>query len=363
MEMTPRERVQKVLNRQVVDRLPADLWLTSEVYDALSEHAGTSDDLEQWKRLRIDRIPWFGAEYAGPMRTDLPEGSIATPFGPILSPAQVGHGVLMEYTDHPLSRIDTVDELDSYPWWPDPAKWDFGKMESMVKRWAPRHFVFGPWVSIFEIYCGMRGLELAMMDLAENPDFVEAACDRIEETQTVLIEGLLTRCAGNLGAIFVSDDMGSQNSLLMSLGTWDYFIGPRLKNWCELAHRHGARVFYHSDGAIRPLIPRLIEARVDVLNPIQHACPGMELEGLHRDFGDHLIFHGGVDTQQVLPKGTPEQVAEETRRCIEALAPNGIGYLPASCHNIQAGTPVENVLAMIDTIHNCKPWMVERAGT
>jgi uroporphyrinogen decarboxylase len=105
-------------------------------------------------------------------------------------------------------------------------------------------------------------------------------------------------------------------------------------------------VLYHSDGAVRPLLPGIIDCGIDILNPIQHICPGMDRAALQRDFGDQVIFHGGVDNQNVLPFGGPAEVRHETRTCIETLGQDR-GYICCSCHNVQAGTPVENVLAMI----------------
>jgi uroporphyrinogen decarboxylase len=216
-----------------------------------------------------------------------------------------------------------------------------------VDRCGDEFATLGPWVSLFEIYCGMRGLEDAMTDVLVNPEFVAAALARIENVQTRLLERLLPRVAGRLDMVFISDDMGSQDSLLFSVDTWDDLIRPGLQRWCDLVHSHGVKVFYHSDGAVDPLIPRLIDTGIDVLNPIQHVCPGMDLAHLKRTYGDRVIFHGGVDNQQALPFGTPQDVREETQRCFRTLGHRG-GYICCSCHNIQAGTPVPNILAMLE---------------
>jgi len=108
------------------------------------------------------------------------------------------------------------------------------------------------------------------------------------------------------------------------------------------------KVFHHDDGAIRDFIPDLIAAGIDILNPIQWPCPGMEQEGLKRDFGDRLCFHGGIDNQRILPFGTPEEVRAEVRHNIDALASDGTGYILAPCHNLQAVSPIENIIAMYD---------------
>jgi len=140
--------------------------------------------------------------------------------------------------------------------------------------------------------------------------------------------------------------MGTQESLLLAPAAWDRHFRIRLKNWCDLIHSHGKKVLYHSDGAVRPLLPQILSCGVDVLNPIQHICPGMERAALQQDFGSQVIFHGGIDNQHVLPFGSTEDVRRETRTCIDTLGRDG-GYICCSCHNVQAGTPVANILAMI----------------
>jgi uroporphyrinogen decarboxylase len=150
--------------------------------------------------------------------------------------------------------------------------------------------------------------------------------------------------------VFISDDIAGQKSLLLSPRMWQRHLQPRLKRWCELIHAHGLRVFYHTDGAARPLLKPILDCGVDVLNPIQHACPGMDLAGLKREFGSRIIFHGGVDNQEALPRGTPERVRAEVRECLRTLGAGREGFICCSCHNVQAGTPLENILAMVQTV-------------
>ena len=160
---------------------------------------------------------------------------------------------------------------------------------------------------------------------------------------------MLRELGDDLDIVFISDDMGMQNSLLISLESWQRFFKPRLKNWCDLIHSYGKKVLYHTDGAARPLIPGLIECGIDILNPIQHVCPGMDTAELKEHFGKDLIFHGGIENQYALPMGTVDEVVEETRHCLDTLGKGG-GYICCSCHNVQPGTPLGNILAMIDTV-------------
>jgi len=118
----------------------------------------------------------------------------------------------------------------------------------------------------------------------------------------------------------------------------------------KLIHENGGYVFHHNDGAIRAIIPTMIEAGIDVLNPIQWVCPGMEREGLKRDFGDKVIFHGAVENQRILPFGTVQEVRDEVIENIKTLGKGG-GYILAPCHNLQAVSPAENVVAMYETAY------------
>jgi uroporphyrinogen decarboxylase len=174
----------------------------------------------------------------------------------------------------------------------------------------------------------------------------------VESIQTEMMRRFLARAGKSLDLDFISDDIAGQTSLLMSPTLWKRHLQPRLRRWCELIHALGCRVFYHTDGAAHPLLGPILDCGVDVLNPIQHACPGMELENLKREFGQRVIFHGGVDNQFALPRGTPEDVRRETQHCLETLGAGREGFICCSCHNVQAGTPLANILAMIKTVQD-----------
>jgi uroporphyrinogen decarboxylase len=125
-----------------------------------------------------------------------------------------------------------------------------------------------------------------------------------------------------------------------------------MRKMIDLAHSFGVKVIHHDDGAIRPLLPDLIETGIDVLNPIQWRCTGMDREGLARDFGKSLVFHGGVDNQQTLPFGTSEDVKREVAENVRIFR-KCKGYIVAPCHNIQPNTPTANILALYEAVHEC----------
>jgi len=147
---------------------------------------------------------------------------------------------------------------------------------------------------------------------------------------------------------YVAEDLGTQEDLMYSPDQIREFFIPRMKRMIDLAHQAGAFVFFHSDGAIRKIIPDMIEAGIDVLNPIQWRCKGMAREALKRDFGDKLIFHGGVDNQYTLAFGSVEEVRQEALDNLRILGEGG-GYILAPCHNIQLVSPPENIIAMYGT--------------
>jgi len=120
-----------------------------------------------------------------------------------------------------------------------------------------------------------------------------------------------------------------------------------MRRMIDLAHQAGAYVFHHDDGNCRAILPDLIEAGIDILNPIQVDATGMEPHQLKQNFGSQLSFHGGIDIIQTLRTGTPAEVVNEVQERIRVLGEGG-GYILASSHHIQADTPVENVLAMYD---------------
>ncbi len=350
--MTSHERILKTLNREPVDRVPIDIWHTSEVLESLKEYAGESDELELYRKLGIDKIVWILPRYLGGEPSDPNAVEGRDTWGVPTRKVRSGLATYHEFGKGPLSDYEEPEELDDYELWPDPDKFDYAAAKKDAERARQFNFqTLGPWMSHFEIYCHMRGMENALMDTIAEPEFLDAALDRIESIQTEILGRYFSEFGDQLDLVFLADDIGTQESQLISIEAYERYIKPRLKRWCDLSHAHGKKVLFHSDGAARNFVPHLIEAGIDILNPIQHVCPGMERVGLNRDFGDQVIFHGGIENQNVLPRGTVDDVRKETLTCLETLGANG-GYIPCSCHNIQAGTPVENIITMIETVKN-----------
>jgi len=327
--MNPKKRVLAVLNREPVDRLPIDIWHTEEIRQLLQSHFGVRDDLDLYRKMNLDKIVWLFPTYQAP-DADGPVGSShfgdaqRSMWGTPLEPTQAGEATYHEFGEPPLCGYETAESLEAFPFWPDPERFDYDAMVATAEAASKDFVVMGPWVSFFEIYCQLRGLETSLTDVAVNPELVNATLDRIEHCQTEMMRRFFDRASSYLELVFISDDMGSQG--------------------------YGLKVFYHTDGAAEPLIPRLLDCGIDVLNPIQHVCPGMDRAELKRKYGARVIFHGGIENQRVLPFGTPEDVRRETRECLRTLGAGRQGYIACSCHNIQAGTPLDNILAMVETV-------------
>ncbi len=351
--MTPRERIIATLNRQPVDRYPVDLWCTPEVLETLKTHTGQQDELAVYKALGLDKIVWIFPGYGGRYFDPNDSGEI-TMWGVPTRMVKAGLATYQEYINPPIGDYYDPAQLATYHSWPDPANFDYDGSKALGDLARSWNFAtIGPWISHFEIYCQMRGLENSLMDTLACPEFLDATLDRIDSIQTKMLERFIKEMGDRLDIIFISDDMGMQGNLLIPLEVWEEHFKHRLKGWCDLIHSYGKKVLYHTDGAVLPLIPGLIECGIDSLNPIQHVCPGMETAELKRLFGKDLIFHGGIENQKILPMGTADEVVAETRMCLETLGKGG-GYICCSCHNAQAGTPVANILAMIDTVKNYK---------
>lgn len=209
-----------------------------------------------------------------------------------------------------------------------------------------------PFAGIFEMSQRIVGMENILMMMALNPASAGALFDKLLELKLAFWEMALPQLADVVDIISYADDYGTQNSQLISPRMFRKQIKPRLLILFDCLKRLApqAKRFFHSDGNIRPLLPDFIELGVDILNPVQFTAKEMELAALKREFGrDFVFWGGGVDTQNTLPNGTPQQVKDEVRRNIEILASGG-GYVFNTVHNIQPDVPPENIIAMWEAL-------------
>lgn len=209
-----------------------------------------------------------------------------------------------------------------------------------------------PFAGIFEMSQRIVGMENALMLMAMNPPVMTALFEKLLALKLSFWEMALPQLGDVLDVISYADDYGTQKSQLISPAMWREQLKPLLQTLFTRIKQLAPHIklFFHSDGNIRPILPDFIELGVDILNPVQTTATGMEPVALKRDFGrDFVFWGGGVDTQGILPTGTPQQVKDDVRRNIEALAPGG-GYVFNTVHNIQADVPPENIIAMWEAL-------------
>jgi uroporphyrinogen decarboxylase len=379
-DWTSRSRVETALAHHEPDRVPYDLGGTiltgihERAYTRLREYLGLppvpreiEDPIQQLHRVDDDlkrrfEVDVYGVNPGKPRQAGRPPWSedgydkIQDEWGIEWWKPQDG-GLYYDMRRHPLEGIDTVTELARYAF-PDPL--DPGRYDGMAERadalmnGRQAAYVLGRNApGIFEIALWMRGFENFFCDMVANVPFAEALLDTICEIKMKYWAKALECVGANVMMVSEADDLASQDRLLCSPELYRRLIKPRhtrLFAFIKRQARVPVRIFYHSCGAILPVIPDLIESGIDILNPVQVSAAGMDTRELKRRFGRDLTFYGGgVDTQHVLPRGTPGAVRDEVRRRIEDLAPGG-GFIFNTVHNIQADVPPENIVAMWEAV-------------
>ena len=340
--MLPSERWLAVLRRKKPDRIPMDYWATDETSRNLMNYLGVGTLEGVYEKLHIDPPVTVHSTYIGPQ---VPEG--ADVFGCRFERVRYSAGVYDECVFHPLARYGSVGEIERNYRWPDIDWYDHSSIPEQI-RGKEMYPIRGGGSEPFLTYKYLRGQEQAFKDLIINPDIVEYCMGALFDLSYENTKRIYEQIPNKVMITYVAEDLGAQEDLMYSPEHIRRFLIPGMKRMIDLAHGAGAFVFHHSDGAIRRIIPDLIEAGIDLLNPIQWRCKGMEREGLKRDFGNRLVFHGGVDNQQTLPFGTVEDVRREVIDNIRILGEGG-GYILAPCHNIQSITPPENIVTMYET--------------
>ncbi len=340
--MTPKDRWLAVLRGQKPVRIPIDYWATEETTRKLRRHLGCRTVWQLYERLHIDRGVTVRPRYVGPRLR--PGYDI---YGRRYKRVSYGEGVYRECVYHPLAGYQTLAEIEQNYTWPTADWFDYSELPQQIKG-KEKYPIQGGGSEPFLIYKDLRGMEQAYMDLVENPEMVHYCLDKLFDFCYQNTLRIYEQLPGKVDLSYIAEDFGGQESLLFSRSMIQTFFIPRMKRMIDLAHQAGVYAFFHSDGAIREIIPDMITAGIDVLNPIQWRCKGMDRAALKRDFGDQVVFHGGMDNQQTLPFGSQEDVRQEVIDNIRILGAGG-GYILAPCHNIQVITPPENIVTLYET--------------
>jgi uroporphyrinogen decarboxylase len=257
----------------------------------------------------------------------------------------------------PLAFAQSVADIEKYPW---PDALDIArysdlkeKADQIVYNEKKAYFLERMSSGMWEHAMWMRGYEQFYIDMMMNQGIVQAIMEKILEINMQYWERALESVGENVLVVSMADDLGSQNSLLVDLNMYKEQIWPfhkRLFEFVKSKAKSKIYIFFHNDGAVMETFPLLIEAGVDIMNPFQVNCSGMDTKKFKREFGrDMTIWGGSCDNQIIMPFGTPRQVKDETKRRIEDLSPGG-GFIFAPIHVIQNGVPPENIMAWWETL-------------
>lgn len=375
--MNSRERVLNTLDHKEPDRIPFDLGGTTvtgihvTAYKALRDCLGMPavairiDDLiEQLAVIDPDMEERLGTDCqrvsAGPTstyeRTFRDEGdytAFSDEWGIGWRMPKQG-GFFFDMYQHPLAQASGIDDLRDYAW-PDPV--DPQRFKGLRERAKALHdqgkaVVLAPHcVGPTEMHAFLRGWRRYYLDFVLNPSLAEYIMDRAVELKIAFWEHALEEVGEYVDVVMEADDVAGQDRMLISPDTFRTLLKPRYARlFSAIKGKTQAKLFLHSCGAVREVLWDFVECGVDILNPVQKSAAGMDLPELKREFGEDLVFWGGgVDTQRVFSTGTPDEVRDDVRRSIDALAPGG-GFVFATVHNTQANVPPENFVAMWETL-------------
>jgi uroporphyrinogen decarboxylase len=380
-EMSPRERVRTALNHQEPDRVPVALGggpygIVDELYFDLLKllslgkpippfrtgHNITYLDDRVMERLGVDtRYVWPGESPSSPKTpTDDPNRFLDGYGQPWRKSFPYWHAV-----DNILAGKD-IDDIESVVTWPDPRdpKWIVGVRERaqslkeetdyyVIARMVTSH---GPYMTSAHL----RGTENLLLDMAVNPEFVEALIGQVTDCLDALLRNYLDACGEYIDLMELpGDDYASNENLMMSPAMFRRFIKPALKRLVATIKekRSSVQVMLHSDGMIGPLLSDFMELGIDVLHPLE-PIKALDQARIKKEYGDRLAFIGGVDITKALP-GTEEDVVREVRRCISQLGPGG-GYVLAPSNHIQSDVPPQNVQVLFDSAREYGQYAIER---
>ncbi|MFL7893425.1 MAG: uroporphyrinogen decarboxylase family protein [Anaerolineales bacterium] len=354
--MKPRERVELALNHEIPDRCPMQISFTPEFAARLSADlhlkgtkihnphgGGNTYELERvlGEDMLLTSVGWANSYYMEdkPYHDEWGIGwdiqSYQTPFG-------TGH--YTEIVGHPLADESVIRDYQP----PDADRAElYEDSKQMIAEFKGEYWIVGVTVTtIFETAWALRGYEQMMIDMALNPGLANHILDIPYHYHLQAAKKLVEL---GVDMIWIGDDVGTQNRMLISPKMWRQFLKPRMANFIaeiKSLNPH-LKVAYHTDGNIAPIIPELIEIGLDVLNPVQPAS--MDPGQLKSTYGNQLCYWGTIDEQRTLPFGDPSDVQAEVRLRLETVGNNG-GLILSPTHHVQLDTPLENFWMMVDTI-------------
>jgi len=377
--MTSRERLLKAINHGIPDRVPIDLGgfqtgIHRRAYEDLQNYLGIEDEVKildpvqqlavpcerVLQRFHVDVryvIAHGPDSFKGGIERNEREGRVwhdlKDEFGVIWSMPD-DQGLYMDISHHPLAEA-TIADLDAYPFPDGSDKSRFtGVREQALKlrKETPYALSTGIGGVVYEICWYMRGLERWFMDMMENPAFCEALLDRTLKFWLDYYIGFMAEVGDIVDVVMIGDDLAGQDGPLYSPDFYRRVVKPRQKKLVQhIKSLTPAKIWYHTCGSCNVLIPELLDNGIDILNPIQTSARNMDPRQLKKEYGAELVFWGGgIDAQHVLPFAQPSEIARQVRKNLEIFKPGG-GYVFNNIHNIQAGVPAENIVALFDAAY------------
>ncbi len=354
--MTPKERVHRALQKKPTDRVPVFMWF----------HPSTAHRLATLLDIPVDYVSeamgndvfqtWVNNNYAMEGIVHEHEGEKHTDLWGI---EWTKEGEFNQISRFPLKEKSREDCLQ-YRFPEEHLNYLVHRMDSIYHR--REDYFIGVDVSpcVFEMYWRLRGMDEALLDVAADEDFTRTMFAKCADFATLLATASLKQYA--VDWLWTGDDVAGQRGLIMSPQQWRNMVKPELSRVVRVGKEQNLPVAYHCCGALRDIIPDLIEIGVDVLNPIQVMCPGMQPEGLKKEYGKHLAFMGGVDTQRLLPEGSVREVYEATSQLIETMTADGGGFILAATHTIPPETPDDNIFALFRAAGISREEIYDRAA-
>ncbi len=359
--MTHRQRVSEALNHRTPDRCPMQISFTPEFAERLRKELNLKNDsvhnphgggnrydleLALDEDMLLTSVGWANSYY---MEGDYYTDEWGVGWKSVWYETKYGRGRYTEPDGHPLSEDGAIKSYTP----PDPDRDEiYRESERVVKMYGDEYWIVGVVVTtIFECAWALRGFERLLMDFVENPDLADEILEIPYRYHLTAAKRLVEI---GVDMIWTGDDMGSQNSMIISPALWRKFFKLRMKNFFSELKRINPdiKITYHSDGYIDPIIPDLIEIGLDVLNPVQPPC--VDLQKVKKSYGDRLCFWGSIDEQYTLPFASPDEVYRTVRHNIQALGENG-GFIAGPTHHVQLDTPMENFWVMVRAIKEPYP--------
>lgn len=359
-QMNSRQRVQTTLRHQQPDRVPMMVSASRWVIDDLKQHVGVATDRQLHEALHLDVFDMRGFDYKGAVGprfigpaevciADAWRGNLFDLFGyqEQITENEYGKSYSMGEPVFSVEDYPTIEALETFRW-PQAEWFDYSTLRPQLEAWADEYAIACTGCSVFQHPSLFRGIEQLLYELVAEPKTAALILDRVTDFYVDYF-GRIFAEAGDLIDIFrLADDIGAQDSLLISPKILEEFVAPRVRKCTDLAHQYNIKVLFHTDGNVREAIPDIIEWGIDILDPIQPEVASMEARGLKREFGDKLSFSGGVGSQEILPHGSVEDVKAEVGRILEAMKPGG-GYVLSPGHpSLQMDVPRENIVAMFE---------------